>query len=85
MPFIHWGMSETHQLLHEIETFIGSARMAASTFGRKAVNDGKLVGRLRSGSTVTLEKASRIRSFMREQSAVRSSDASLPQVASAHP
>lgn len=62
-------MSETNQLLQEIEAFIGTAGMAASTFGRKAVNDGKLVGRLRSGSTVTLEKASRIRSYIREQAA----------------
>ncbi|AWN43136.1 hypothetical protein DK389_24890 [Methylobacterium durans] len=57
-------MSETRQLLHEIEAFIGSAEMAASTFGRKAVNDGKLVMRLRAGSTVTLEKAARIRQFI---------------------
>lgn len=58
-------MSETHQLLREIEAFIGAAEMAPSTFGRKAVNDGKLVTRLRAGSTVTLENASRIRSYIR--------------------
>ncbi|KAB1068874.1 hypothetical protein [Methylobacterium planeticum] len=61
-------MSETSQLLHEIEAFIGTTDMAASTFGRKAVNDGKLVTRLRAGSTVTLEKASRIRAFIRTAS-----------------
>lgn len=66
MPFISPAMSETSQLLREIECFIRDARMAASTFGRKAVNDGKLVGRLQAGSTVTLEKAARIRAFMRE-------------------
>lgn len=77
-------MSETDQLLHEIEAFIGIAEMAASTFGRKAVNDGKLVGRLRDGRTVTLEKASRIRAFMRERIPVTSSEANLPAVASAH-
>lgn len=65
MPFMVQGMSETRLLLHEIEAFIGSTAMAASTFGRKAVNDGKLVMRLRAGSTVTLEKASRIREFIR--------------------
>ncbi|MGU3384440.1 hypothetical protein ACLBYG_08030 [Methylobacterium sp. D53M] len=59
-------MSETSQLLREIECFIREARMAASTFGRKAVNDGKLVSRLQAGSTVTLEKASRIRAYMRD-------------------
>lgn len=59
-------MSETSALLQEIEAFIARADMAASTFGRKSVNDGKLVGRLRSGSTVTLEKAARIRRFISE-------------------
>src|SRR4051794_2170117 len=68
MPFSSLPMSETSQLLHEIEAFIGTTDMAASTFGRKAVNDGKLVTRLRAGSTVTLEKASRIRSFIQAAS-----------------
>ncbi|HEY8518548.1 MAG TPA: hypothetical protein VIN61_00590 [Gammaproteobacteria bacterium] len=38
--------------------------MAESTFGRQAVNDGKLCGRLRSGKGVTLETAEKIRSFI---------------------
>jgi hypothetical protein len=76
-------MSETHQLLREIEAFIGDADMAPSTFGRKAVNDGKLVGRLRAGSTVTLENASRIRRFIKANTKPVP-DRALPQVASAH-
>ncbi|ACL58732.1 hypothetical protein [Methylobacterium nodulans] len=59
-------MSETTILLHEIEAFLTATRLAESTFGRKCVNDGKLVSRLREGRTVTLEKASAIRRFMRE-------------------
>lgn len=58
------GMSETQKLLHEIETFLRSAGMAESTFGRKAVNDGKLLSRLRSNGSVTLEKAAQIRRFI---------------------
>ncbi|MGU3417684.1 hypothetical protein [Methylobacterium sp. D54C] len=67
-------MSETGQLLREIECFIRDARMAASTFGRKSVNDGKLVGRLQAGSTVTLEKAARIRAFIRDNPPAASSE-----------
>jgi hypothetical protein len=38
--------------------------MAESTFGRQAVNDGKLCVRLRSGNNVTLETAEKIRDFI---------------------
>jgi len=38
--------------------------MAESTFGRQAVNDGKLCVRLRGGKNVTLETAEKIREFM---------------------
>ena len=57
-------MGETQKLLSEIEAFLRSAGMAESTFGRKAVNDGKLLSRLRSGASVTLEKAAQIRRFI---------------------
>ena len=40
--------------------------MAESTFGRLAVNDGKLCARLRSGKDVTLETANKIKSFITE-------------------
>lgn len=59
-------MGETQKLLSEIEAFLRSAGVAESTFGRKAVNDGKLLARLRAGSSVTLEKASQIRRFIAE-------------------
>lgn len=57
-------MVETRKLVREIEAFLLIAGMAETTFGRKAVNDGKLLGRLRAGGSVTLEKASQIRAFM---------------------
>ncbi|MFG1410317.1 hypothetical protein V5G24_04310 [Xanthobacter sp. VTT E-85241] len=57
-------MSESEKLLREIEACVRSAAMAETTFGRKAVNDGKLVARLRSGGSVTLDKAVHIRRFM---------------------
>src|SRR5258708_3062720 len=40
--------------------------MAESTFGRRAVNDGKLVSRLRIGGRVTMETVERVRTFMSE-------------------
>ena len=55
-------MSET--LLHDIAEFCRSARMAESTFGRLAVNDGKLVSRLRLGGRVTTDTVDRVRAFI---------------------
>ena len=58
--------SEASSLLRDIETFCRRAKMAESTFGREAVNDGKLCSRLRSGRRITLETAARIRRYITE-------------------
>ena len=55
-------MSET--LLRDIAEFCRHAGMAESTFGRLAVNDGKLVGRLRLGGRVTTDTADRVHAFI---------------------
>ena len=55
-------MSET--LLRDIAEFCRRARMAESTFGRLAVNDGKLVSRLRLGGRVTTDTVDRVRAFI---------------------
>lgn len=57
-------MQQTNALLQDIDRFLAASRMKETTFGRKAVNDGKLVGRLRAGGTVTLPVAEKIHSFM---------------------
>jgi hypothetical protein len=57
-------LSET--LLHDIGEFCRRARMAESTFGRLAVNDGKLVSRLRLGGRVTTDTVDRVRAFMQQ-------------------
>src|SRR5262245_49658003 len=44
--------------------------MAESTFGRRAVNDGKLVSRLRIGGRVTMETVERVRTFMIEHASI---------------
>lgn len=41
-------------------------RLAETTFGLQAVNDGKLVTRLRAGGEITVGKAQRIREWMRD-------------------
>ena len=51
-------------LLAEVDAFCRRAGMAESTFGRLAVNDGKLVSRLRNGGRVTIETVDRVRSFI---------------------
>ncbi len=55
-------MSEA--LLRDIGEYCRSVGIAESTFGRLAVNDGKLVGRLRLGGRVTTETVERVRAFI---------------------
>lgn len=62
-------MSTTEaELLPEIDAFLAVSGMSASYFGLKAVNDGKLVDRLRAGGDVTTVKAKKIRAFIAEHS-----------------
>lgn len=51
-------------LLSEISNFCRSVGLAESTFGRAAINDGKLVSRLRNGGRITTDTLDRIRHFM---------------------
>src|SRR3954465_15931766 len=48
------------QILSLIAEFCRQADMAESTFGRRAVNDGKLVHRLREGKRITIDTLDRI-------------------------
>jgi SAM-dependent methyltransferase len=52
------------KLLAEIATFCQRVGMAESTFGRRVVNDGKLVARLRFGGRVTTHTAERVRAYI---------------------
>src|SRR3954471_23367949 len=51
-------------LLSQISEFCRQADMAESTFGRRAVNDGKLVARLREGKRITTDTLDRIQAFI---------------------
>jgi len=57
------------ELLQEISDYCRQAGLAESTFGRRAVNDGKLTSRLRNGGRITTETLDRIRAFMHSRRA----------------
>src|ERR1700759_2599757 len=52
------------EILAQISEFCRSADMAESTFGRRAVNDGKLVARLREGKRITIDTPEPIQAYM---------------------
>ena len=52
------------EILAQISEFCRNADMAESTFGRRAVNDGKLVARLREGKRITIDTLDRIQAYM---------------------
>ncbi|HEY6254970.1 MAG TPA: hypothetical protein VIY51_04165 [Xanthobacteraceae bacterium] len=51
-------------LLQEIADYCRRTGLAESTFGRRAVNDGKFAARLRNGGRITTETVDRVRAFM---------------------
>lgn len=55
------------RLLEQIDAFLANSKMAETTFGRKAVNDGKFVARLRSGGRCWPETTERAINYIREQ------------------
>jgi len=57
-------VAEGTSLLGSIADFCRRSGMAESTFGRRAVNDGKFVSRLRDGARVTPETLQRVNQFM---------------------
>jgi hypothetical protein len=70
-------LSET--LLRDIAEYCRRARMAESTFGRLAVNDGKLVSRLRLGGRVTTDTVARVHAFI-QRAPSRAGNGSSPPI-----
>jgi hypothetical protein len=54
-------------LLDSIAEFCRATGMAESTFGRRAVNDGKFVARLRDGARITPETLERVSNYMAQR------------------
>ena len=53
-------MLTNQDIVSKIKAHCECAGIAVSTFGRKVVNDGKLVSRLEAGKSITLETYRRI-------------------------
>ena len=66
-------------LLAEIVAFCQRVGMAESTFGRRAVNDGKFVPRLRFGGRVTTQTVERVHAFIQETGPRRNGEAGVPE------
>ena len=66
--------TSTDELLQDIEAYCRQAGIAESTFGRHAINDGKLCSRLRAGKNVTLSTAERVRAYIQESGAEPSAE-----------
>lgn len=60
-------MTTVSALLADIDAFLREAQIAESTFGRRAVNDGKFVGRLREGAGVTVATVERVRAYIAQR------------------
>ncbi len=61
------GASATNeQILGAIRAFCRETQTAESTFGRRVVNDGKLVSRLRDGARITTDTLGKVRTFLSE-------------------
>ena len=60
------------RLLTAVIEFCKEHKMAESTFGRKAVNDGKFVSRLRTGARVTPETFEKVKKFINSSGNVKS-------------
>ncbi|MBT7956034.1 MAG: hypothetical protein HN731_12635 [Rhodospirillaceae bacterium] len=58
------AVNENSAIIFEIEKYCRDAGIAESTFGRRAVNDGKFVARLRSGKGVTTSTITKIEKFL---------------------
>src|SRR5277367_5693071 len=60
----HPASATNAQILSEIRDFCRETRTAESTFGRRVVNDGKLVSRLRDGARITTGTFDKVRSYL---------------------
>ena len=57
----------TPLILQEIEAFLAETGMGASYFGKVAVGNSELVGRLRSGNPVLNRTEDKVRGFIRSR------------------
>src|ERR1700761_278509 len=70
------------QILEEIRAYCRATQTAESTFGRLAVNDGKLVSRLRDGARITTGTLDKVRAYLAQ---TQSRSDAAPQMAPGKP
>ena len=56
--------TKPNPIIADIEAFCRQVGMAQTTFGRRAIGDGKFVARIRSGGRMWPETEQRVRDFM---------------------
>lgn len=59
-------MDMRQDLLARVESYLTATGMPATTFGRRALNDGNFVARLRHGGGLTARTHARVEAFMRD-------------------
>ncbi|KKB80812.1 hypothetical protein VW35_00965 [Devosia soli] len=62
-------MVEISALLKQIEAYCQRHEIEETTFGLRAVNDGKFVARLRAGKTIQLKTLHKVTAFMKRKPA----------------
>lgn len=62
---------DTQSILNQVDRYLTKTGMKESTLGRKALNDGKAITRLRAGRRMWPETVEKLTQFMRENSHLR--------------
>ncbi|HKJ74002.1 MAG TPA: hypothetical protein VKA19_07785 [Alphaproteobacteria bacterium] len=76
-------MDEQIQLLRDIEAYCRKVGLAETTFGRRSVNDGKFVSRLREGKGVTIRTLNKVKEFIEQNSGPEGDDMAASSTATA--
>jgi hypothetical protein len=74
------GPTTTDLILGEIRDYCRVTQTAESTFGRLAVNDGKLVSRLRDGARITTGTLDKVRAYLAEHRPEQPAFRTVPSV-----
>jgi len=72
------GPATSDQILVEIRDYCRATQTAESTFGRLAVNDGKLVSRLRDGARITTGTLDKVRAYLAEHRVEQPDSRAMP-------
>lgn len=60
------GMITNQSIIDSVEAYCKAFGIAETTFGKRAVNDGKLLARLRDGKSISIDTYNRIQAAIAE-------------------